>query len=207
MLVGGFAASDWLFSKVYESLSPLGLNIVRPENHVWVFFKIKTTLLLKKNFFRNKAVSDGAISFYLDHFVRTRVSKVAYGSFYHAKYDPSDPDHISRSHKVHIDASGAKRIRGSFGIILPKVSCLPLSSKVCFLFVEYPSFGDERIQTILSQAFWFCSPFSSSYWFCLVLPWKRCDSKVERRWYEWEPSHNHPSWANILQIITWIFVL
>ena len=34
VLVGGFAASDWLFSKVYESLSPLGLNIVRPENHV-----------------------------------------------------------------------------------------------------------------------------------------------------------------------------
>ena len=34
VLVGGFAASDWLFSKVYESLTPLGLNIVRPENHV-----------------------------------------------------------------------------------------------------------------------------------------------------------------------------
>ena len=34
VLVGGFAASDWLFSKVYELLSPLGLNIVRPENHM-----------------------------------------------------------------------------------------------------------------------------------------------------------------------------
>ena len=34
VLVGGFAASDWLFSKVYELLTPLGLNIVRPENHV-----------------------------------------------------------------------------------------------------------------------------------------------------------------------------
>ena len=34
VLVGGFAASDWLFSRVYELLTPLGLNIVRPENHV-----------------------------------------------------------------------------------------------------------------------------------------------------------------------------
>ena len=34
VLVGGFAASDWLFTKVYGLLSPLGLNIYRPENHV-----------------------------------------------------------------------------------------------------------------------------------------------------------------------------
>ena len=34
VLVGGFAANDWLFSKVYDLLTPLGLNIVRPENHV-----------------------------------------------------------------------------------------------------------------------------------------------------------------------------
>jgi hypothetical protein len=32
--VGGFAASDWLFSKVHELLTPVGLNVVRPENHV-----------------------------------------------------------------------------------------------------------------------------------------------------------------------------
>ena len=34
ILVGGFAASDWLFTRVHELLTPLGLNIVRPENHV-----------------------------------------------------------------------------------------------------------------------------------------------------------------------------
>ena len=34
VLVGGFAASDWLFSKVHELLTPHGLNIVRPKNHV-----------------------------------------------------------------------------------------------------------------------------------------------------------------------------
>ena len=34
VLVGGFAASDWLYSKVHELLTPHGLNIFRPENHV-----------------------------------------------------------------------------------------------------------------------------------------------------------------------------
>ena len=34
VLVGGFAASDWLFSEIYELLTPLGLKIFRPENHV-----------------------------------------------------------------------------------------------------------------------------------------------------------------------------
>ena len=50
VLVGGFAASDWLFSKVHELLIPVGLDIVRPENHLWVFSKIKTTLLFKNLF-------------------------------------------------------------------------------------------------------------------------------------------------------------
>jgi len=102
VLVGGFAASNWLFSKVHELLIPAGLNVVRPENHV------------------NKAVSDGAISFYVDHFVRTRVSKFTYGSFCHIPYDPSAPDHISRSHNVFISVSGAERITDFFDIILPK---------------------------------------------------------------------------------------
>ena len=87
-----------------------------------MFFKIKTTLLFKKNFFRNKAVSDGAISFYLDHFVRTRVSKFTFGTICNILYDPNDPDHRLRSHKVFTAASRDKRISGYFDIILPKVA-------------------------------------------------------------------------------------
>ena len=48
VLVGGFAESDWLFTKVNEILTPLGLIIVRPENHVWVFFKIRQHSIKKK---------------------------------------------------------------------------------------------------------------------------------------------------------------
>ncbi|KAF8805178.1 hypothetical protein BYT27DRAFT_7192849 [Phlegmacium glaucopus] len=49
VLVGKFAASDFLFTKVHEALTPVGLNIVRPQNV-------------------NSVVSDGAISFYLSRF-------------------------------------------------------------------------------------------------------------------------------------------
>jgi hypothetical protein len=33
VLMGELAASDWLFLKVHELLTPHGLKIVRPENH------------------------------------------------------------------------------------------------------------------------------------------------------------------------------
>jgi len=36
ILVGGFAASDWLFNQVRDNLLPHDLNIIRPENHVSV---------------------------------------------------------------------------------------------------------------------------------------------------------------------------
>ena len=73
---------------------------------------------------RNKAVSDGAISFYLDHFVRTRVSKITYGNFCHIPYNPNAPDHRERLNKTFISVSGHKRISDSFDIILPKVCSL-----------------------------------------------------------------------------------
>ena len=109
--------------KYMESLLPLA----------WTSFVLKTTCerssrsndtLFKKNLFRNKAVSDGAISFYVDHFVRTRVSKFTYGCFCIILYNSSDPDHRSRSHRVFTDCSGEKVVNDSFDIILPKVSCL-----------------------------------------------------------------------------------
>ncbi|KAH6897540.1 hypothetical protein BKA70DRAFT_751100 [Coprinopsis sp. MPI-PUGE-AT-0042] len=102
VLVGGFSASDWLYSKVDEALKPKGLNVIRPENHV------------------NKAVSDGALSFYLDHFVKTRVSKVAYGSFCHIPYDSDDSDHTVREAQTFISVSNSKRIGGFFQVVLPK---------------------------------------------------------------------------------------
>lgn len=72
--------------------------------------------------FSNKAVSDGAISFYLDHFVRTRVSKVTYGNFCHIPFEPSQSDHQQRIRNTFISVSGSKRISDAFDVILPKVN-------------------------------------------------------------------------------------
>ena len=34
VLVGGFAASDWLYKKVSEALKEKGFSVVRPDHHV-----------------------------------------------------------------------------------------------------------------------------------------------------------------------------
>ena len=104
---------------------------------------------------RNKAVSDGAISFYLDHFVRTRVSKITYGNFCHIPYDSTAPDHKLRAHKVFTSVSGHKRISDSFDIILPKVSCAPCLTAYPFknLFLcRIPKFRrQENSKSLISE--------------------------------------------------------
>jgi hypothetical protein len=66
-------------------------------------------------------VSDGALSFYHDRFVRTRISKFTYGAFCAIRFDPADPDHQQRLHNEHRYFDGVRRIKGSFCVILPKV--------------------------------------------------------------------------------------
>jgi len=66
-------------------------------------------------------VSDGAVSFYLDRFVRSRVSKITYGTFCHIQFDPASPDHQQRLGKTFTSVSGKRRVRDAFDVILPKV--------------------------------------------------------------------------------------
>ena len=86
------------------------------------FDRLSLPWSLIRYFLRNKAVSDGALSFYLDHFVKTRVSKVAYGSFCHIPYDSSNSEHLDRQSSVFTSVSNAKRIGGYFQVVLPKAS-------------------------------------------------------------------------------------
>jgi len=72
--------------------------------------------------FRNKAVSDGALSFYQHRFVHTRISKCTYGNFCDTAFDPADPDHQQRLHNGYTDFTGVRLIKGFFSVILPKVS-------------------------------------------------------------------------------------
>ena len=135
--------------------------------------------------FRNKAISDAAISFYLDHLVSTRVSKFTYGSFIHIAYASSNPDHQYRSRNAFTSVPRARRVRGSFSIILPKVSCCSLSSRawVCYLktiICRVPKFRRRRISEVLLLGNRLCGWFTSSYCFCLVLPWKRPHNHIFR---------------------------
>ncbi|KAH6897924.1 hypothetical protein BKA70DRAFT_745447 [Coprinopsis sp. MPI-PUGE-AT-0042] len=102
VLVGGFASSDWLYERVSAALSPQGFVVIRPENHL------------------NKAVADGAMSFYIDHCVRTRVSKVTYGQFSNTRFNPNDPEHLKRGKDMYTSLSGHVNIKNNFSILLPK---------------------------------------------------------------------------------------
>ncbi|KAK7029533.1 hypothetical protein VNI00_014410 [Paramarasmius palmivorus] len=101
-LVGGFAASEWLFSNLQTTLTQMNLALSRPDGFV------------------NKAVADGAVSFYLDHCVSARVSRFTYGVECAVPYDQSNPEHRRRAHTTYVNPSGMRLVPGAFSPILPK---------------------------------------------------------------------------------------
>ncbi|KAK0493239.1 hypothetical protein EDD18DRAFT_1181192 [Armillaria luteobubalina] len=103
-LVGGFAANTWLFLKMRQQVEPSGLSFSRPDSHV------------------NKAVADGAVSFYIYNIVSARVSKYNYGTRVHTRFNPSDPEHARRKSQIYILPNGEEALAGQYNIILPKDS-------------------------------------------------------------------------------------
>ena len=63
----------------------------------------------------------GAVSYYVDHFVTGRLSKFTYGVPCSALYNPSNPEHVRRSHKSYVDGMGDKRVLGFFETMLTRV--------------------------------------------------------------------------------------
>ncbi|EEB96453.1 hypothetical protein MPER_04412, partial [Moniliophthora perniciosa FA553] len=102
LLVGGFAASEWLFSNLQSTLNQMNLSLSRPDG------------------FLNKAVADGAVSFYLDHCVSARVSRFTYGVECSVVYNHSNPEHRRRSNTTYTNAAGVRMVPGAFSTILPK---------------------------------------------------------------------------------------
>jgi len=88
------------------------------------FSLLSDCLLAEINLDRNKAVSDGSVSFYLDHFVRYRVAKVTYGSRGRRRYDPADPNYTKRMQRLFVDPNGVKWITHGFDSILLRVRIL-----------------------------------------------------------------------------------
>ncbi|KAJ2922254.1 hypothetical protein H1R20_g14838, partial [Candolleomyces eurysporus] len=102
-LVGGFSASAWLYEKVQKAAEPLGITVSRPDTHV------------------NKAVSNGAVSFYIDGAVSARVSRLTYGIETCVDYDPTNRLHQTRAHLVKPHSVHGKPILLShFSCILSK---------------------------------------------------------------------------------------
>ena len=65
-------------------------------------------------------MADGAISYYIDHFVQTRVSKLSYGSLGVVSYNPRNKEH--RKRPIYTAASGVEKVGGVFLVILSGVS-------------------------------------------------------------------------------------
>ncbi|KAF7310179.1 hypothetical protein MIND_00391500 [Mycena indigotica] len=102
LLVGGFAASDWLHSELKRRLAPMNLVVSRPDAHV------------------NKAVSDGAVSFFIDRFVKSRIAKDFYGIMMYTSYDEYDVEHCRRSETRFVNDAGRLSIGGQFRVILAR---------------------------------------------------------------------------------------
>ncbi|EKM51021.1 uncharacterized protein PHACADRAFT_212923 [Phanerochaete carnosa HHB-10118-sp] len=101
-LVGGFAASPWLYSRLKTILQNVGVKLSRPDNHT------------------NKAVAEGAVSFFLGHSVAARVARLTYGTSCVADYKPNDPDHAIRAAQVYSRPSGRLVVPEAFDVILAK---------------------------------------------------------------------------------------
>ncbi|KIM58495.1 hypothetical protein SCLCIDRAFT_28033 [Scleroderma citrinum Foug A] len=102
-LVGGYAASDYLFMSLQQHPKFSQVTLCRPANHV------------------NKVVADGAVSFHIDHLVTTRVAKVTYGVFCSTFFQSGRADHVSRANTKYRSHSGSWALPNAFQSILKKV--------------------------------------------------------------------------------------
>jgi hypothetical protein len=81
-----------------------------------------TSLLLLIDDLSNKAVADGAVSFYIDHLVSSRVARATFGVEIYTPFNSNDPEHQARRHTRFIDAAGDPSIPNQFASILLKVN-------------------------------------------------------------------------------------
>ena len=120
----GFLRATGYSPKYMEFLLPLA----------WTSFVLKTTCERSSRsndtLFKKKLVQkQSCFGWARFHFTWTTLWELAFpkshnGCLCSIRYDPSDPDHRSRSHSVYTAVSGEERVGNFFDIILPKVSCL-----------------------------------------------------------------------------------
>ncbi|CCM01024.1 uncharacterized protein FIBRA_03072 [Fibroporia radiculosa] len=102
LLVGGFASSSYLRTKLREWAENAGLTLFCPEGQ------------------SAKAVAEGALSSYLDHVVSARVAPFAYGTRCMTPFNPFNAGHKARMNDIVVDCAGSPCLRNYFATLLPK---------------------------------------------------------------------------------------
>jgi len=91
-MVGGFAASPYLFEEVKGRLANVTAGVYRDDGQT------------------AKAVAYGAVACWLDRSIAARVAKETYGIGNLGRtYDPEDPVHQSRAEKIYLHRATGKR--------------------------------------------------------------------------------------------------
>ncbi|KAF9442562.1 hypothetical protein P691DRAFT_810428 [Macrolepiota fuliginosa MF-IS2] len=126
-LVGGFAASDYLFAQLQERLQSRGLDVRRPDAHM------------------NKAVPDGAIAGLLNPTVRTRVARYTFGVQCGLPYNSAKEEHARRSANRLTLWSGDVVLPGGFESILSRNTQVSESQEFRSSFSEEASEKDGLV--------------------------------------------------------------
>ncbi|KAH8110514.1 hypothetical protein DFH11DRAFT_1514361 [Phellopilus nigrolimitatus] len=103
-LVGGFSASPYVTTQLKVHLERFNISVTCPDGQT------------------AKAVADGAISFYLDQYVTSRIARFSYGMEFSWAFDPSNLEHKRRETTAVIWPSGRKMLPGGFNTALRKGS-------------------------------------------------------------------------------------
>ena len=119
-LIGGFGASDWFWSQLQSYFKSQGIELSRPSRvYVRVLSGHRKSVLLMA--YSHKAVPDGALSFLVDHLVKSRVARATYGTRYATMVDEDNPEHLSRREAWCNNAAGELVVPRAFKGILRKV--------------------------------------------------------------------------------------
>ncbi|EIN07325.1 hypothetical protein PUNSTDRAFT_144834 [Punctularia strigosozonata HHB-11173 SS5] len=125
-LVGGFAASPWLLRSLQDHFAGENITISRPDGHT------------------SKAVAEGAVIYYLDHLVTSRVARFTYGTSVFREYDPDLPEHLRRSHLVETHSrTGRSILDDGFSAILRKNTAVTETKEFSGSFVYHWGVNDS----------------------------------------------------------------
>ena len=74
-LIGSFSASPWMYQEVERWIATHGLKLEVSRPEIQTYIGLLLSLLLIYVCTRSKAVADGAVSYYLDHFAISRLMR------------------------------------------------------------------------------------------------------------------------------------